>query len=164
MVDTWQFLAKMPECNGKVGAVGYCLGGKLCYLMCCRTDIDCAVAYYGTYIEHNIREAPNLHRPFMLHMAMKDRWVQAEVNELLERRLAPNPLVTIHKYPGADHAFARHGGRTYSKPEADRALALIGRFLRASTSATEVAEATVAVHEQTETTVSLRYLRSFGIR
>jgi carboxymethylenebutenolidase len=63
--------------------------------MCCRTDIDCAVAYYGTYIEHNIREAPNLHRPFMLHMAMKDRWVQAEVNELLERRLVPNPLVIM---------------------------------------------------------------------
>ena len=96
--------------------------------MCCRTDIDCAVAYYGTYIEHRIREAPSLHRPFMLHMAMRDRWVQAEVNDLLERRLSPNPLVTIHKYPGADHAFARHGGRTYSKPEADRALELTVDF------------------------------------
>jgi carboxymethylenebutenolidase len=130
MVDTWKYLEARPECNGKVGAVGYCLGGKLCYLMCCRTDIDCAVAYYGTYIEHNIREAPNLHRPFMLHMAMKDRWVQAEVNDLLERRLSPNPLVTIHKYPGADHALARHGGKTYSKPEADRALALSVDFFR----------------------------------
>src|SRR5437870_5233579 len=106
MEDTRHYLARLPECNGKVGAVGYCLGGKLCYLMCCRTDIDCAVAYYGTYIEHRIREAKNLHRPFMLHMAMKDRWVQAEVNELLERRLSPNPLVTIHKYPGADHALS----------------------------------------------------------
>ena len=130
MEDTWHFLEKMPECNGKVGAVGYCLGGKLCYLMCCRTDIDCAVAYYGTYIEHRIREAKNLHRPFVLHMAMKDRWVQAEVNDLLERRLSPNPLVTIHKYPGADHAFARHGGKTYSKPEADRALALTVEFFK----------------------------------
>jgi carboxymethylenebutenolidase len=54
-------------------------------------------------------------------MAMKDRWVQAEVNDLLERRLSPNPLVAIHKYPGADHAFARSGGKTYCKPEADRA-------------------------------------------
>ena len=69
MEDTWHFLAKLPEGNGKVGAVGYCLGGKLCYLMCCRTDIDCAVAYYGTYIEHRIREAKKLHRPFVLHMA-----------------------------------------------------------------------------------------------
>lgn len=124
MEDIRGYLKGLPECSGKVGAVGYCLGGKLCYLMCCRTDIDCAVAYYGTYIEHAIREAPNLHRPFVLHMAMKDRWVQAEVNELLMRRLSPNPLVEIHQYPGADHAFARHGGRTYSKPEADRALSL----------------------------------------
>ena len=130
MEDTVKHIATLPECNGKVGAVGYCLGGKLCYLLCCRTDIDCAVAYYGTYIEHNIREVGNLHRPFMLHMAMKDRWVQAEVNELLERRLRPNPLVEIHQYPGADHAFARHGGRTYSKPEADRALALSVEFFK----------------------------------
>ena len=128
MEDTVKHLATLPECNGRVGAVGYCLGGKLCYLLCCRTDIDCAVAYYGTYIEHNIREVGNLHRPFMLHMAMKDRWVQAEVNDLLERRLSPNPLVEIHQYPGADHAFARHGGRTYSKPEADRALGLSVEF------------------------------------
>ena len=98
--------------------------------MCCRTDIDCAVAYYGTYIEHRIKEVKNLHRPFVLHMAMKDRWVQAEVNDMLERRLSPNPLVTIHKYPGADHAFARHGGKTYSKPEADRALALTVDFFK----------------------------------
>ncbi len=130
MEDVEAFLKTHPACNGKVGAVGYCLGGKLCYLMCCRTDITAAVAYYGTYIEHNIREAPHLHRPFMLHMAMKDRWVQAEVNELLERRLSPNKLVTIHKYPGADHAFARKGGKTYSQPEADRALGLTVEFFK----------------------------------
>ena len=128
MEDVEAYLKTLPESNGKVGAVGYCLGGKLCYMMCCRTEIDCAVAYYGTYIEHNIREVGNLHRPFMLHMAMKDRWVQAEVNELLLRKLSPNPLVEIHQYPGADHAFARHGGLTYSKPEADKALDLSIEF------------------------------------
>jgi carboxymethylenebutenolidase len=63
-------------------------------------------------------------------MAMKDRWVQAEVNDMLERRLSPNPLVTIHKYPGADHAFARKGGRTYSAPEAERAFGLTIDFFR----------------------------------
>jgi len=103
MEDTMGYLRKIQGGNGKVGSVGYGLGGKLCYLMCCRTDIDCAVAYYGTYIEHNR--------------------VQAEVNELLERRLSPNPLVTIHKYPEADHAFARHGGRTWREAEANEALA-----------------------------------------
>jgi carboxymethylenebutenolidase len=56
--------------------------------------------------------------------------VQAEVNELLERKLSKNPFVRIEKYPGADHAFARHGGRTYSKPESDRALALSIDFFK----------------------------------
>jgi carboxymethylenebutenolidase len=130
MQEAAAYVQALPEASGKVGAVGYCLGGKLCYLMCCRTDIDCAVAYYGTYIEHNIREAPSLHRPFMLHMAMKDRWVQAEVNDLVERRLGPNPLVTIHKYPDADHAFARYGGRPYREADAARALGLTIGFLR----------------------------------
>lgn len=130
MEDTAAFLRKLQGGNGKVGGVGYCLGGKLCYLMCCRTDIDCAVAYYGTYIEHRIKEAKNLHRPFMLHMAMKDRWVQAEVNDMLERRLSPNPLVTIHKYAEADHAFARHGSKVYREGDARRALGLSVEFFR----------------------------------
>jgi carboxymethylenebutenolidase len=130
MEDTAGYLKSLDVCNGKVGSVGYCLGGKLCYLMSCRTDIDCAVAYYGTYIEHNIREVKKLHRPFILHMAMNDRWVQKEVNDLLERKLSPNPLVEIHKYPGADHAFARHGGLTYSQLEADRAFAISLAFFR----------------------------------
>ena len=128
MEDTRAFLKIHPACNGKVGAVGYCLGGKLCYLLCCRTDIDCAVAYYGTYIEHSIREAKNLHRPLLLHMAMKDRWVQPEINALLERRLGANPLVEIHKFPEADHAFARKGGRPYREEDAQRALGLSLEF------------------------------------
>jgi carboxymethylenebutenolidase len=45
MEDIRHYLIEMKECSGKVGAVGYCLGGKLCYLMCCRTDIDCAVGF-----------------------------------------------------------------------------------------------------------------------
>ena len=128
MEDCVAYLRGFGGIGLSVCAVGYCLGGKLCYLMCCRTDIDCAVAYYGTYIEHRIREVGSLHRPFLLHMAMKDRWVQREVNDLLMRRLGPNPKVTIHQYPEADHAFARIGGLTYRKQEADEALALTLRF------------------------------------
>ena len=128
MEDCADWLQSHDGLGLKVGAVGYCLGGKLCYLMCCRTEIECAVAYYGTYIEHEIREVGKLHRPFMLHMAMKDRWVQREVNALLMRKLGPSPFVTIHQYPDADHAFARHGGLTYRKKEADEALALTLQF------------------------------------
>lgn len=130
MEDTMAYLRGIEGGNGKVGTVGYCLGGKMGFLMCCRTDIDCAVAYYGTYIEHSIREAPNLHRPFMLHQAMQDKWVQPEVCAFIERTISPNPLVTIHKFPEADHAFARHGSKAYSAPEAEKALGLSVDFFK----------------------------------
>lgn len=32
MEDTWHSLEKMRESSRKVGALGYCLGGKLCDL------------------------------------------------------------------------------------------------------------------------------------
>src|SRR5260370_17333822 len=63
MEDTWHVLAKLPECNGKVGAFGYCLGGKLCYLMGCRTHIDFAVAYYSTSISPPLPHSNTLPPP-----------------------------------------------------------------------------------------------------
>ena len=70
MEDTSSFLKKMPGATARWARVGYCLGGKLCYLMCCRTDIDCAVAYYGTYIEHRIKRSEE--PPSPLHAAHGD--------------------------------------------------------------------------------------------
>jgi len=122
MEETMNFLRTIEGGTGKVGAVGYCLGGKMCFLMCCRTDIDCAVAYYGTYIGHVIGESPNLSRPFMLHQALADTWVPPAVCKFIEMKIGDNPNVTIHKYPGAEHAFARHGANSYSAPEAEAAL------------------------------------------
>ncbi len=122
MEETMNFLRTIEGGNGKVGSVGYCLGGKMCYLMCCRTNIDCAVAYYGTYIEHAIAEAPNLSQPFLLHQALADTWVPPAICKFIESKIGGKPNVTIHKYPGAEHAFARHGANSYSAPEAEAAL------------------------------------------
>ena len=124
MEETMQYLRNIKDGNGKVGAVGYCLGGKMCYLMSCRTDIDCAVAYYGTYIEHAISEAPHLSQPFMLHQALSDTWVPPAICHFIETKIADKPNVVIHKYPDAEHAFARQGANSYSAPEAEQALGL----------------------------------------
>ena len=41
-------LRSRPECNGRVGVMGFCLGGTMAYLSVARTDADAAVSYYGT--------------------------------------------------------------------------------------------------------------------
>ncbi|MBL26556.1 MAG: carboxymethylenebutenolidase [Rhodospirillaceae bacterium] len=106
-------LRAMDDCTGKVGAVGYCLGGKLAYSMATRTSIDCSVGYYGVGIEAALDEADQIKKPLMLHIAEKDKFVPPDAQEKIKAKLSGYPMVTLHSYPGMDHAFARVGGAHY---------------------------------------------------
>src|ERR1700676_4577811 len=61
--EALKVLRARPECVGKVGALGFCLGGKLAYLVAARTDVDCSVSYYGVGIEADIGEAAKVKCP-----------------------------------------------------------------------------------------------------
>jgi carboxymethylenebutenolidase len=114
-------LREHQACSGKVGAVGYCLGGKLAYLMTTRSDCDSAVGYYGVGIQDQLDEAKNIKKPLLLHIAELDQFVPPEAQAKVKDGLKGNALVTIYSYPGADHAFARLGGQHYDKKSADLA-------------------------------------------
>src|SRR3972149_2361389 len=62
-------------CAGTVGSIGFCLGGKLAYLMAARTDTDCSVGYYGVGLDELLDEAKAIRNPLMLPVAGKDRFV-----------------------------------------------------------------------------------------
>jgi len=109
------------QCNGKAGAVGYCLGGLLAFLTATRTDADGSVAYYGVGIENRVGEAEKLTRPLLMHVAEKDQFVPKEAQAIILQALAHHPQVELHTYAERDHAFARKGGEHYH--EADAKLA-----------------------------------------
>lgn len=115
------FLRKHPACSGHAGAVGFCLGGKLAYLLSVRFKPDCAVGYYGVGIERALDEAGKLSTPLMLHIAMKDGFCSPEAQQQIHGTLDQNQLVTIHDYPGQDHAFGRPGGDHYNAAAAELA-------------------------------------------
>lgn len=104
--------------TGKVGAVGYCLGGKLAYLTAARTGIDASVGYYGVSIPDHLGEANNITSPLMLHIAGKDSYVDAAAQRAMHEGLDDHPRVTLHDYPDDDHAFARLGGEHYNEDSA----------------------------------------------
>ena len=116
-----EFLRKHPAGTGRVGAVGFCLGGNLAWLLSVRFKPDCVVGYYGVGIEKTLNEASNPRSPLMLHIAGKDQYCPPDAQKEIHAVLDSNPLVTIHDYPDQYHAFGRPGGEHYDADAAELA-------------------------------------------
>ena len=123
-------LRSHAACTGKVGSVGYCLGGKLAYLMSTRSDVDCSVGYYGVGIQDLLGEAKNIRKPLALHIAEKDQFTPPDAQAKIKQALKDHPLVTLYSYPGVDHAFARVGGAHFDAAAANLANTRTAEFLR----------------------------------
>ena len=128
------YLRELDGCTGKVGAMGFCLGGYLTFLMATQSDTDCNSGYYGVGIETRLGESSQITRPTLLHIAEEDKFVPPPTQAQIKDGLADNALVTLHSYPGMDHAFARHGGTHYDADAArlanERTAALFTANLR----------------------------------
>lgn len=96
--------------GGKVGAVGYCLGGRLAYMTAARTDVDASVGYYAVGIDGLLGEKHAIAHPLMLHIAGDDGFVDAATQQRMHEGLDDHPKVTLHDYPGEDHGFATEFG------------------------------------------------------
>ncbi len=103
-----------PAVTGKVGSVGYCLGGLLAYLTACRTSADANVGYYGVGIDAHLGEADSIAGYLALHVAEEDQFVDKAAQQRIHEALDPHPRVTIWDYPDVDHAFARPDGISFN--------------------------------------------------
>lgn len=127
---TLQHLRGMEAGNAKAGSVGYCLGGKMAFLMATRSDADCNVSYYGVGLDALLDEAEMISRPLLMHVATEDQFVPKDAQARIREGLKDHPQVTIHVYEGNNHAFAREGGEHYDPQAAELANARTMDFLR----------------------------------
>ncbi len=130
LVASLEALRRYPGCSGRVGSVGFCLGGKLAYLMATRSDADCNVSYYGVGIEGALGEATAILKPYLCHIAAKDKFVPAAAQAQVKATLARVPAATVHVYDNCDHAFARVGGEHYDDDAAKLANERSDAFFR----------------------------------
>jgi len=116
---TIEMLRVRDDCTDKVGAVGFCLGGRLAYLASTRTKADAAVGYYGVMLTEHLNETINA--PLVLHVATEDDFMPPEQQAELQAGLAGNDKATVYVYEGQGHAFARTGGEHFDQASADAA-------------------------------------------
>lgn len=126
---TIQSARSLSGVSGRVGVVGFCLGGLLAFLSAVRIGLDAAVAYYGRGIDKYIGEADRLPYPLLLHFAEQDELILKHTQEIIVSALKNNPMAEIQIYPNCANAFARHGGKdfdaTVAKQANDRTLAFL---------------------------------------
>ena len=115
--------------SGKVGCVGYCLGGRIAFMTATRTDIDASVGYYGVGIDNLLREKHAISRPLMLHIPTADHFVGPDVQRAMHEGLDDHPKVTLHDYEGLDHGFAAETGQRRNEEAARLADSRTEAFL-----------------------------------
>lgn len=109
IASTAQHIRALSDFSGRVAVAGMCLGGKLAYLAAVSTSIDAAVSFYGVGIETQLHLVSALRCPLMLHFGDLDPYVPESARQAIADALHPQPSVTMHVYPGANHGFYTRG-------------------------------------------------------
>ena len=101
---------KLPGANGKVATMGYCLGGRLAFMMAEQSDADANVSYYGVALDNLLGDLGKITKPLIVHIADKDEFFPPEGRAKVVAAVKGLPHISSYVYPNADHAFARVGG------------------------------------------------------
>ena len=101
---------KLPGANGRVGTMGYCLGGRLAFMMAEQSDADVNISYYGVGLDNLLGDLGKVRKPLIVHIADKDEFFPAGRPRQGDRAVKGHRQIACHVYPDADHAFARVGG------------------------------------------------------
>jgi carboxymethylenebutenolidase len=129
VLATMRAAQSLEGASGKVGVMGFCLGGLMTYLTAARHTVDAAVAYHGGDTENYLGEARGIMAPLLMHLAEEDEFISQDAQARIKAALADVPSAKIYSYPDCNHAFARHTGAHYDAKAAALANRRTSAFL-----------------------------------
>ena len=107
------YLAQLPECDGNIGAVGFCFGGGMALAMAGSiTKLSAAVSYYGSTPEP-AEALRSTNAAVLAHYGESDARVNSSIAQL-EAVLAGKTFKK-HVWPGVGHQFNNETGGAYNE-------------------------------------------------
>jgi carboxymethylenebutenolidase len=128
-METVRTAVELNESTGKVGLLGYCLGGLMVFLTAARYEVDAAVAYHGGETEKYLAEVDGLDAPLLMHLAEEDEFISKAAQAEIKTALTRKANASVYSYPGQRHAFSRHNGAHYNAAAAALANRRTRQFL-----------------------------------
>lgn len=127
----------------KVGAFGYCMGGRLAYLAAATAGVEAAVAFYGGGLHLQLQRAADIRCPMQFHYAEHDDHIPLAAVEQVRQAMAARaagpagpvdaaPAAEVHVYPGAHHGFNCWARASYHAGSAALAHGRATAFLAAA--------------------------------
>jgi len=105
LADAVQALRRRSEVRGRgIGAIGYCMGGRLAYLAAATAGVDAAVAYYGGGIQDMLELAPQICCPMQFHYGALDANIPLSAVDKVRAAMASKSAEVL-VYDNADHGF-----------------------------------------------------------
>lgn len=98
-------LRERPEVTGGVGALGFCIGGRLAYLAAAAGLVDAAACYYGGGIQDQLQKAAAVRCPMLFHYGETDPMIPLAAVERVRAAFADRDTAKFFVYPGASHGF-----------------------------------------------------------
>ncbi|WP_438821009.1 dienelactone hydrolase family protein [Cupriavidus taiwanensis] len=102
---TVQALRQRPEVSGGVGALGFCIGGRLAYLAAAAGLVDAAACYYGGGIQDQLQKAAAVRCPMLFHYGETDPMIPLAAVERVKAAFAGQDTAKFFVYAGASHGF-----------------------------------------------------------
>jgi carboxymethylenebutenolidase len=125
-------LRALPEVGegAPVGAVGFCLGGRLAFGLGAAGSPDAIVCYYGSGIADTLDSAGAISCPALFHFGGEDQFIPRADAERVAEAVAQRPDWEIAIQGDGGHAFDNHEAPRFHRPEAAaRAWELTRDFL-----------------------------------
>jgi carboxymethylenebutenolidase len=127
---TAKHFSRLENFNGKVGCVGFCMGGGLTYRLAAHSNVlSAAVIFYGSS-PNQLEEAKSVKAPILGLYGEADTRITSQVPALVEALKANGVDVETHVYPGAPHAFFNNESPAYREEAAKDAWAKTLAFFR----------------------------------
>lgn len=104
--DLMNDLRNRPECNGKVGVLGFCFGGRYAHLAASRFGANAAGSFHGTMIGKHLDETDKVTCPVSFHFGADDPVVPMDEVEAIRKAYASHANAEIAVHPGASHNFS----------------------------------------------------------
>jgi len=125
-----EHLRQMPETSGRAGVIGFCMGGRLAYLLAASAKPDAVVSYYGSGIGAELDKADQVRAPIQFHFGENDQYLPLDEAQEIRDTFAVRTDTDVRFHPNAGHAFDNPSPMFHHAEASQAAWPLTVEFLR----------------------------------